>query len=76
MRMKGKIFLRASVWLVTSIAALTIAVTAFSYSGAVNRETVRAFAQSFFVQLWKGSQARATSKNTLPGATPEGRIIQ
>jgi|HubBroStandDraft_6_1064221.scaffolds.fasta_scaffold1789893_2 hypothetical protein len=76
MRMKGKIFLRTSAWLALSIAALTIAVTAFSYSGSGNRETVRTLARSFFVQLWKGSQARATAKNAVDGATPQGRIIQ
>jgi hypothetical protein len=76
MRMKRKIFLWTTVWLVTSIAALTIAVAGFSYSGSANRETVSVVARAFFVQLWKGSQARATATNSLPSATPEGRTIQ
>jgi hypothetical protein len=76
MRMKGKLFLRTSVWLVASIGALTLGVTAFSYSGSGNRETVRTLARGFFVQMWKGSQTRATAKNAFPSATPEGRTIQ
>ena len=73
---KGNIFLRTSVWLVASTGALTMAVTAFTYSGPGNRETVTALARNFFAQIWKGSQARATAKNVYPTATPEGRIIQ
>jgi len=76
MRMKGKIFPRTSAWLALSIGSLTIAVTAFSYSGSGNRETVRSLAQGFFVEMWKGSQARPTVKTALPGKTPQGRIIQ
>jgi len=76
MKLMGKLFLRTSVWLVASIGALTLGVTAFTYSGSGNRETVRTLERNFFVQLWKGSQARATAKNSLPSTTPEGRIIQ
>jgi hypothetical protein len=76
MRLKGNLFLRTSVWLVASIGALTLGVTAFTYSGSTNRETMGTFARGFFVQLWKDSHARATAKNTCPSATPEGRVIQ
>jgi hypothetical protein len=76
MIIKRNIFLRIFALVSVSIAALTIGVTAFTYSGAANRETVRTLARSFFVQLWKGSQARATEKNSRPSTTPEGRIIQ
>lgn len=68
--------LRISALVIASIGALTIGVTAFTYSGAANRETVRTLARSFFVQMWKGSQARATTKNAFPTAPPDGRIIQ
>lgn len=76
MNTKRRIFLRTSAWLVAFIGALTMAVTAFTYSGAANRETMRTLARNFFVQMWKGSHARATAKNACPIATPEGRIIQ
>jgi hypothetical protein len=76
MRLMGNLFLRTSVWLVASIGALTLGVTALTYSASGNRETIRAFARSFFVELWKGSHARATAKNRFPSATPEGRTIQ
>lgn len=76
MKRKGNLFLRTSVWLVVSVGALTIGVTAFAYSGSANRETMRTLARVFFVQLWKSSVTRATAKNTSPSATPDGRIIQ
>jgi hypothetical protein len=76
MRMKRKIFLRASAWLVALVGVLTIAVTAFSYSGSENRETMRSLARGFFVQLWKGSQNRSATTIAPPSATPEGRTIQ
>jgi hypothetical protein len=72
MRVRTKIVLRVSAWFAALIGVLTIAVTAFTYSGGASRETVRALARVFFVQVWKGSQTRATAKS----ATPEGRIIQ
>jgi hypothetical protein len=76
MRMKRNLFLRTSVWLVASIGALTLGVTAFTYSASGNRETARAFARAFFVQMWKGSQNRSATTIALPSATPEGRTIQ
>jgi len=76
MRVKRHMFLRISAWFAALIGVLTIAVTAFTYSGGASRETVRALAQEFFVQMWKGSQARHTVKNAFPSATPEGRVIE
>jgi hypothetical protein len=76
MRMKGTIFLRISAWVIALIGALTIAMTAFTYSCSGNRETAKALAREFFVRLWKGSVNRATAKNMSPSATPDGRIIQ
>jgi hypothetical protein len=74
--MSRHIVLRISVWLVASIFALTITVAALVYSGPRNGEAVSAVARVFFVQMWKGSHARATAKNACPTATPGGRVIQ
>jgi hypothetical protein len=76
MKLMGKLFLRTSVCLVALIGALTLGVTAFTYSGSVNRETARSLARVFFVQMWKGSQNRSATTIVLPSATPEGRTIE
>ncbi len=76
MKVKRQIVLRISAWLVASILALSIAVAAMMYSGTRNREGVSAVAREFFVQMWKGSQARSAASIALPSATPEGRIIE
>jgi hypothetical protein len=75
MKTNRRIFLRTSAWLVALVGALTIAVTALTYSGRAHREAVSAVARAFFVQMWKGSQARSATTIVLPSATPEGRII-
>jgi hypothetical protein len=76
MRVRRNLFLRISALVIASIGVLTIAVTAFSYSGGGNRETVRTLARGFFVQLWKGSQNRSATTIALPSATHEGRTIR
>jgi hypothetical protein len=76
MKTNRRIFLRTSAWLVALVGALTIAVTALTYSGRAHREAVSAVAREFFVQMWKGSQARSAASIALPSATPDGRIIQ
>jgi hypothetical protein len=76
MIIQRNLFLRISALVIASIGALTIAVTAFTYSGAANREAVSGVARAFFVQIWKGSQNRSATSMALPSATPEGGIIQ
>ena len=76
MKVERQIVLRISAWLVASILTLSIAVAVMMYSGTRNREAVSAVAREFFVQMWKGSQARSAASIALSSATPEGRIIQ
>jgi hypothetical protein len=63
-------------WLIIVAAFLTVAITAFVYSGSDHREAVQSIAREFFVRVQKASRARPVPGSALVSPTPEGGVIQ
>lgn len=63
-------------WLFGIVAALTVGVTVFVYTGQEHREAVTSIAREFFVFVERASRVQRAPVSALASPTPEGAVIQ